>query len=100
MGIESEVIWMDGQLVPFADAKVHVLSHTLHYGVGVFEGIRGMTQALVERYAADYRAFPHVLATGGDADTLYADSELVTRVVPDLVLRGILVAVRTAAEAE
>jgi branched-chain amino acid aminotransferase len=44
MGIESEVIWMDGQLVPFADAKVHVLSHTLHYGVGVFEGIRSYAQ--------------------------------------------------------
>ena len=68
--------------------------------LGVFEGIRGMTQALVERYAADYRAFPLVLATGGDAETLYSDSELVTRVVPDLVLRGILVAVRAAAEAE
>ena len=68
--------------------------------LGVFEGIRGMTQALVERYAADYRAFPHVVATGGDAETLYSDSELVTRVVHDLVLRGILVAVRAAAEAE
>lgn len=33
-------IWMDGRLVDFADARVHVLSHTLHYGVGVFEGIR------------------------------------------------------------
>ena len=52
------------------------------------------------RYAADYRAFPHVVATGGDAETLYSDSELVTRVVHDLVLRGILVAVRAAAEAE
>ena len=31
---------MDGRLVDFADAKVHVLNHTLHYGVGVFEGIR------------------------------------------------------------
>ena len=68
--------------------------------LGVFEGIRGMTQALVERYAADYRAVPHVVATGGDAETLYSDSELVTRVVHDLVLRGILVAVRAAAEAE
>ncbi|MDA8310335.1 MAG: branched-chain amino acid transaminase [Actinomycetota bacterium] len=33
-------IWMDGELVDWADAKVHVLSHTLHYGSGVFEGIR------------------------------------------------------------
>lgn len=40
MSIESKFIWMDGKLVPFSDAKVHVLSHTLHYGLGVFEGIR------------------------------------------------------------
>jgi branched-chain amino acid aminotransferase len=35
-----EKIWMDGELVDWADAKVHVLSHALHYGSGVFEGIR------------------------------------------------------------
>ena len=44
MGIESEYIWMDGELVPYADARVHVLSHTLHYGLGVFEGIRSYRQ--------------------------------------------------------
>ena len=33
-------IWMDGQLVEWRDAKVHVLTHTLHYGCGVFEGVR------------------------------------------------------------
>ncbi len=33
-------IWMDGTLVPWREANVHVLTHTLHYGVGVFEGIR------------------------------------------------------------
>lgn len=37
---EMETIWMDGRLVPWADAKIHVLSHALHYGSGVFEGIR------------------------------------------------------------
>jgi branched-chain amino acid aminotransferase len=37
---ESEKIWMDGELVDWHDAKVHVLTHTLHYGCGVFEGIR------------------------------------------------------------
>ena len=36
----TQKIWMDGELVDWADAKVHVLSHTLHYGSGVFEGIR------------------------------------------------------------
>lgn len=34
------VIWFDGQMVDWRDAKVHVLTHTLHYGMGVFEGVR------------------------------------------------------------
>ncbi len=33
-------IWLDGVLVPWREAKVHVLTHTLHYGMGVFEGVR------------------------------------------------------------
>src|SRR6188768_2718706 len=33
-------IWMDGELVDWRDAKIHVLSHTLHYGCGAFEGVR------------------------------------------------------------
>ena len=33
-------IWLDGELVPWRDANVHVLTYTLHYGVGVFEGVR------------------------------------------------------------
>jgi branched-chain amino acid aminotransferase len=37
---EMEFIWMDGKLVPWKDATVHVLTHALHYGSGVFEGIR------------------------------------------------------------
>ena len=37
---ETSKIWMDGEFVDWADAKVHVLTHTLHYGLGVFEGIR------------------------------------------------------------
>jgi len=40
MAANGKKIWMDGRLVDFADAHVHVLNHTLHYGVGVFEGIR------------------------------------------------------------
>jgi branched-chain amino acid aminotransferase len=36
----SQFIWMDGEMVPWADAQVHALSHGLHYGTGVFEGIR------------------------------------------------------------
>ena len=33
-------IWFDGKLVPWREANVHVLTHTLHYGMGVFEGVR------------------------------------------------------------
>lgn len=40
MPAATKKIWMDGKLVDNADAKVHVLNHTFHYGVGVFEGIR------------------------------------------------------------
>ena len=37
---KSDKIWMDGELVDWDDATVHILTHTLHYGCGVFEGIR------------------------------------------------------------
>ncbi len=37
---KTDKIWMDGKLVPWDEANVHVLTHTLHYGAGVFEGIR------------------------------------------------------------
>jgi len=39
------VIWFDGELVPWREAKVHVLTHTLHYGLGVFEGVRAYATA-------------------------------------------------------
>jgi branched-chain amino acid aminotransferase len=38
-------IWMDGQMVDWRDAKIHVLSHTLHYGCGAFEGVRAYKTA-------------------------------------------------------
>ncbi len=42
---KTEKIWMDGELVAWDDARVHVLTHTLHYGSGVFEGIRAYPTA-------------------------------------------------------
>ncbi len=39
------VIWLDGEFVPWREAKVHVLTHTLHYGMGVFEGVRAYKAA-------------------------------------------------------
>jgi len=38
--IKADTIWLDGKLVAFDEARVHVLTHALHYGIGVFEGIR------------------------------------------------------------
>ena len=40
MSDRDGLIWMDGEMVPWREAKIHVLTHTLHYGMGVFEGVR------------------------------------------------------------
>lgn len=50
-------IWFDGEFVPWADAKIHVMSHVLHYGTSVFEGIRTYNTA---RGPAIFRLGPHV----------------------------------------
>ena len=49
-------IWMDGQLVEWRDAKIHVLTHTLHYGCGAFEGVRAYK---TERGTAIFRLPEH-----------------------------------------
>lgn len=41
----SGKIWLDGELVPWQEAKVHVLTHTFHYGLGVFEGVRAYSSS-------------------------------------------------------
>jgi len=38
--LKAEKVWLDGKLVPWSEANVHVMTHALHYGLGVFEGIR------------------------------------------------------------
>src|SRR5687767_6028167 len=53
-----EKIWMDGQLVAWDEAKVHVLTHTLHYGLGVFEGIRCYRRA--DGRSAVFRLDEHI----------------------------------------
>jgi branched-chain amino acid aminotransferase len=40
MADRDGLIWLDGEMLPWREAKVHVLTHTLHYGMGVFEGVR------------------------------------------------------------
>lgn len=53
----SRFIWMDGTLVPWDEAKIHVLTHTLHYGSGVFEGIRAYA---TRRAPAVFRLTDHI----------------------------------------
>ncbi len=54
---ETDKIWMDGGFVPWSEAKIHVLTHTLHYGLGVFEGIRCYQ---TERGSAVFRLEEHM----------------------------------------
>jgi type III pantothenate kinase len=63
---------------------------------GVYHGIRGMVQRLVEQYAERYGAFPMVIATGGDAAVLFENEQLIDRIVPDLTLLGIAAAAKYA----
>ena len=63
---------------------------------GVFHGLRGAVQRLIEQYAEQYGAYPQVIATGGDAQILFEDEELVDNIVPDLTLLGMATAARQA----
>jgi len=56
MADRDGVIWFDGEMVDWRDAKVHVLTHTLHYGMGVFEGVRAYD---TERGTAIFRLQEH-----------------------------------------
>lgn len=58
MGIKSEKIWLDGEFVDYDNAKVHILTHTLHYGLGAFEGIRCYKRA--DGKSAIFRLSEHI----------------------------------------
>ena len=58
MSLKTEKIWLDGKLVPWEEAKVHVLTHALHYGTGYFEGIR--CYALADGRSAVFRLAEHI----------------------------------------
>lgn len=66
--------------------------------VGVYHGLRGMVRELVEQFAEHAGQFPLVVATGGDAPTLFQDYDLIDRIAPDLTLMGLAVTLRVAAE--
>ena len=67
---KAELIWLNGEFVPWEDAKVHVLSHGLHYGSGVFEGIRCYE---TERGPAVFRHRDHLERLAKSAEMFYLE---------------------------
>ena len=72
MADRDGVIWLDGTLVPWREAKVHVLTHTLHYGLGVFEGVRAYN---AERGTAIFRLQEHT-------DRLFRSAHILRMAMP------------------
>jgi len=66
------VIWFDGEMVPWREAKVHVLTHTLHYGMGVFEGVRAYH---TDKGAAIFRLKEHT-------DRLFRSAKIMNMPMP------------------
>lgn len=67
---QADFIWMNGELVRWEDAKVHVLTHALHYGSGVFEGIRAYE---TERGTAVFRHHDHLDRLRRSAELYYME---------------------------
>jgi len=67
MADRDGLIWFDGEMVPWREAKVHVLTHTLHYGMGCFEGVRAYKTA---KGAAIFRLQDHTNRLFGSAHIL------------------------------
>tara|TARA_B100001113_G_scaffold96853_1_gene77790 strand:+ start:1469 stop:2383 length:915 start_codon:yes stop_codon:yes gene_type:complete len=65
-------IWMDGNLLEWSDAKVHVLTHTLHYGTGVFEGVR----------AYETSNGPAIFRLQDHTDRLFESAKLIGMTIP------------------
>jgi branched-chain amino acid aminotransferase len=84
----TEKIWMDGKFVPWNDAKVHVLAHTLHYGTGVFEGIRCYK---TDSGSAVFRLKEHVDRLFGSMHILQMDCPFTREQVFDAILETIRV---------
>src|SRR5512147_706592 len=84
----TEKIWVDGKLVPWDDAKVHVLTHTLHYGTGVFEGIRCYK---ADSGPAVFRLTEHVDRLFDSAHILQMEMPFTREQVADAILETIRV---------
>jgi branched-chain amino acid aminotransferase len=84
-------IWMDGELVDWADARIHVLTHGLHYGSGVFEGIRAYQ---TKRGPAVFRVSDHIRRLFRSAhvyhmDVPYSQEELMDAIKATIRANGI-----------
>jgi branched-chain amino acid aminotransferase len=87
----TDKIWMDGELVAWDEAKVHVLTHTLHYGSGVFEGVRAYA---TERGPAVFRLTDHMRRLHDSASLLmmeipYSVEELVEATKETVRVNGV-----------
>jgi branched-chain amino acid aminotransferase len=83
----TERVWLDGTLVPWDEARVHVLTHTLHYGLGVFEGIRCYAGA--DGRSAVFRLDEHVDRLFGSAHVLDLAMPYTRRQIADACLETI-----------
>ena len=72
MADRDGVIWLDGEMVPWRDARVHVLTHTLHYGMGVFEGVRAYA---TDKGASIFRLQEHT-------DRLFNSAHIMNMTIP------------------
>ena len=63
---------------------------------GVLAAGRGLVRAMLDAYSESYGAYPVVIATGGDAENLFREDDVVETIVPHLVLRGVAVSVKRA----
>ena len=85
---KSEKIWMDGKLVPWNKANIHVMTHTLHYGLGVFEGIRCYN--CKEKGPAIFRLQEHVDRLFQSAVILGIDVPFSNKEIHDAIIQVVL----------
>lgn len=82
---KSEKIWLDGKLVPWHEANVHVLTHTLHYGYGVFEGLR--CYQTHDKKSAIFRLQEHVDRLFNSAKILGIEIPFTNREIFDAIVQ-------------
>ncbi len=87
LGVTGETIWLDGEWLPWDEARVHVLTHSLHYGLGVFEGIRCYRTA--DDRSAIFRLPEHVRRLYDSAHINLLDIPFESEVVSEAILEAL-----------